>query len=150
MYRVKVWNMWQSSGSRNITYSSWCCRRLGDDSRRDIAVCVSCRHTVKVLLSHFRTSLWRLCTRLDYTNNVSRAFFYHFQRSFPLLPSHLSLIVCHSSWRIHEWFLPHDAMHCADYGVTSCPSVRQSHASILPKWPNVSSNFVYHCVATPF
>jgi len=29
------------------------------------------------------------------------------------------------------WFLPHDAIHRADYAVARCPSVCPSHADIL-------------------
>ena len=48
------------------------------------------------------------------------------------------LIICYSRPRhIHHTFLPHDAMHSADYAVARClsvfPSVCLSHAGILSK-----------------
>ena len=46
---------------------------------------------------------------------------------------------------LHQGFLLHDAKHSADYAVTRCPSVRPSvclsHARILSKRLNISSNF---------
>jgi len=43
-------------------------------------------------------------------------------------------------------FLLHGAMHSADYAVARCPSirpsVRPSHADILSKRLNISSNFL--------
>ena len=47
-------------------------------------------------------------------------------------------------------FLPRDAMHRADYAIARCPSVRLSHASILWKRLNTSSNFFNRPVATTF
>jgi len=47
---------------------------------------------------------------------------------------------------LRERFLPHDAMHSANYAVARC----LSHTGILSKWLNISSNF-FHCrVATQF
>jgi len=40
-------------------------------------------------------------------------------------------------------------MHSADYAVARRPSVRQSHAAILSKRLNLSSNFFHRRVAPP-
>ena len=43
---------------------------------------------------------------------------------------------------IHSYqFLPRNAIHSADYAVARCMSVRLSHAGIVSKLRNVSSNF---------
>jgi len=38
-------------------------------------------------------------------------------------------------------YLPQDAMHSADYAVARCPPVCPSHAGILSKRLNISSNY---------
>ena len=66
---------------------------------------------------------------------------------FPCTP----LAITHS---LDHDFLPRDAMHSADYAVARCPSVClfvcSSHAGILSKRLNISSNFFHHRVATTF
>ena len=48
-------------------------------------------------------------------------------------------------------FLPRDSADCAVARCMSvCPSVRLSHAGILSKRLNISSNFFHHPVTTPF
>jgi len=46
--------------------------------------------------------------------------------------------------------LPRDVMHSADYAVARCLSVCPSHAGILSKRLNISSNFFHLRAATPF
>jgi len=51
-------------------------------------------------------------------------------------------------------YLPRDAMYSADYAVARCLSVCHfvclSHASILSKRFNISSNFYHHQISTTF
>ena len=47
-------------------------------------------------------------------------------------------------------FLLKDTMHSVDYAVSRCLSVRLSHAGILSKWLDVSSNFFHQWVKMPF
>jgi len=55
-------------------------------------------------------------------------------------------------WRCHSLaaFYRATRMHCADYAVARCLSVRPSHAGIVCKRLHVSSKFFHHRIAPSF